>query len=1022
MNNKQKILSFWRDIEVFNLPDLQKEAKRFTEDMSLPWLLDFEPDEKLMWRHYVFLGKHAKQHILDCIDSLIDADNPERDFVERPSGETCMAVMIIDENGRPLSQGGYLQAAYIQGLWCLQHDKDLHLVNERLELGQEGFRERYPLNPEAEDLEDLLLPVIHWPHFKKEIAVLNDLQLTDITCAQAVHIHSVKISRKSTNEVPFLNSFYLDDLNDLLQKKKHAKGLDDLLKDGIHIDQRIDVLKDAEVFFNHLDPALLSRGKWPSSPAYGLYAAQFGAVTHSIDYLSREQGIIGVNGPPGTGKTTLLKDIIADIIVERAKKIMDSPDIFLGLPGKRINTDYHYFAINEDVFTNTGIVVASNNNAAVENISKELPAQKNIDPIFTEAAYLKDFSKGLIEDETWGCLAAALGNSKNKTAFKDGFWWGKQTRTGFRNYLLNLYKNDEGIDHSAKMKRAFDKEVEELKKLLKEFELFKKDAATFHQMLFPHIEDRKKRRALEANVRKLMVQLGEQKTLNKTIEDKLAGIKREIESSHKSLAFHVLTKPSFFWFKKLFGLESYKKWMGPYLLFVADLEKRTKEGNLAEQELRESLKKINALQKQLQTQEQLLTELQARMNTYVSLKRKLTEKHGIDSSNIPDAAIFLEFGSKLEEIHKMNPWSSPSVNILRSAIFLKSLRIHELAIFSNPKPFYNNLNLFMAMLDGRTEVSESLSTNLWKTFFFCIPVVSTSLASVSKLFRNVKPESIGWLLIDEAGQATPQSIAGIVNRAKRAIIIGDPIQIPPVVTLPEKLIHLLNAPYKLDDVWFPSKSSAQELADRISLHGSAIGLAEEPVWTGFPLRTHRRCNNPMFNLANDIAYNGQMVKAQEDAPCDCPLGPSVWFNVKGTTVKNKQVVVEEIEMLREKLEILKSYQGDVYVISPFKSVARECQEMARRIRSKALCGTIHTFQGKEADIVFLVLGSDPESPGSRLWASAKPNMLNVALTRAKYRFYVIGNKKLWQGMPYFKTLAIMWSGIVIVIFRHIFIH
>src|SRR5690606_27386242 len=104
----------------------------------------------------------------------------------------------------------------------------------------------------------------------------------------------------------------------------------------------------------------------------------------------------------------------------------------------------------------------------------------------------------------------------------------------------------------------------------------------------------------------------------------------------------------------------------------------------------------------------------------------------------------------------------------------------ELAIFSNPKPFYNNLNLFMAMLDGRAEVSESLTTNLWKTFFFCIPVVSTSLASVSRLFRNLQPESIAWLLIDEAGQATPQSIAGIVNRVKRSIIIGDPIQIPPV--------------------------------------------------------------------------------------------------------------------------------------------------------------------------------------------------------------------------------------------------
>lgn len=1008
MKTKQQTLSFWRDIEVFNLPDINREAKRFAEDMPLPWLLKFEPDEKFMWRHSVFLGKDSKQHIMDCIDQLIDDNGPERDFVERPSGDTCMAVMVIDENGRPLPQGGYLQAAYIQGLWCLKNSKSLNLVNERLKLGQEGFRERYPLNPEAEDLESLHLPVILWSHLKKEIAILNELQLTDITCEDAIYIHSIKISRKSVNDVPFLNSFYLDDLNDLLQKKTYAKGLDNLLSNHIDHHKRVDVLQNVEAFFQHLNPALLSPGKWPSSPAYALYSAQLGAVSHSISSLSKAPGLIGINGPPGTGKTTLLKDIIADIVVERAKKLLTGAEPFLRLPGKRISTqdfNFYHFTINENVFKDIGIVVASNNNTAVENISKELPAKKEIDPIFKEAAYLKDFSRDLIEGETWGSLAAALGNAKNKTAFKNNFWWGNETGAGFRDFLLKLYNNEEGADHSVAMKIAFDKEAKELNKLLKEFELFKKDVSAFHQMLSTHIDDRKNRRVLEENINKLRGELAEQTALNKNLRERLAEIKREIKNSHKSLEFHLLTKPSFFWFKKLFGCRSYKEWLRPHKSFVADLEKRTKEGNIVEQDSNESLQKVNIVLRQIRKEEALLDELKNRMASYISLKRKLTEKYTIDESNIPDANIFLQFRTRQEEIHKMNPWSSRSINILRSQIFLKSLRVHELAIFSNPKPFFNNLNLFMAMLDGRAEVSESLTTSLWRTFFFCIPVVSTSLASVSRLFKNLQQESIAWLLIDEAGQATPQSIAGIVNRAKRSIIIGDPNQIPPVVTLPEKLIHLLNAPYKLDDIWFPSKSSAQELADRVSLQGSQIGLTEESIWTGFPLRTHRRCDNPMFDLANDIAYAGQMVKAKKDEPYNCLLGPSGWFNINGTTVKNKQVVLEEIEILRDKLEMLNSHQGDVYVISPFKSVANECRELARSIGSKAKCGTIHTFQGREADIVFLVLGSDPASPGSRLWASATPNMLSVALTRAKHRFYVIGNRKLWQSMPYFKILA-----------------
>lgn len=56
------------------------------------------------------------------------------------------------------------------------------------------------------------------------------------------------------------------------------------------------------------------------------------------------------------------------------------------------------------------------------------------------------------------------------------------------------------------------------------------------------------------------------------------------------------------------------------------------------------------------------------------------------------------------------------------------------------------------------------------------------------------------------------------------------------------------------------------------------------------------------------------------------------------------------------------------------------------------------LQGKEANEVILLLGCDHENgDGAANWASAKPNILNVAATRAKYRLAIIGDTNLWKS-------------------------
>jgi len=68
-------------------------------------------------------------------------------------------------------------------------------------------------------------------------------------------------------------------------------------------------------------------------------------------------------------------------------------------------------------------------------------------------------------------------------------------------------------------------------------------------------------------------------------------------------------------------------------------------------------------------------------------------------------------------------------------------------------------------------------------------------------------------------------------------------------------------------------------------------------------------------------------------------------------------------------------------------------------------GTVHTAQGREAEAVIIVLGApNPSQTGARNWAGGRPNILNVAVTRAKEVVYVVGNRKLWREAGVFAEL------------------
>lgn len=975
------------------------------------------------WRHTVYVGTFPREAVFTALNKAF-RDDPDS-LEERPSGSSALLALAVSDRGILLERSAVLSAcawATVRALdpgpgspdW-LDGFADLEAIVamqlEEMYLGGEG--------DEA--------VVLDWTALMDCRAAAIDALGADVLPVGGIRVRSEIVARRTAEEVEhdFLNSFIADDLARVAVAAGQGNvgpALRTYMRPTAELDvgDRIDVRTKLDEVRRATDPDRVPLGRWPASPDRPLALGQQLAVNEAVAMPSVGGHLFAVNGPPGTGKTTMLRDLIAALVTERAERLAllaDPLDAFIEEPHRWKTTGYQRVVHRlKPELTGFELVVASSNNGAVENVTLEIPAEEAIDAPWREQAEHIDYfpalaeramsagrrprsgSSGGADQPAWALIAARLGNQKNRRDFVNAVWWTERRKgdddrppppSGLRDLLVHWEDHPEGVSW-AEAVAAFER-------------------ARDHVVAIR--DDRLRTRTALDRLTELESELETAREAERSAHERLAASRPRRDRLDAALRSQEDERR-----RRIQAHEDARQRRPWILRFRARAEWRAHDRQLAadiaaiDTLLRETTDEVRALEEEVRAHAEATAVVATVEGAIDECRQVLLHYSEQAGAQLPDGKWLR--GRQARELQA--PWADVEWSQARTELFMAAVRLHRAFLVHAAKPMRESLDGAMEIVSGRAPSSlpEDAALAAWQALFLLVPVVSTTFASVSRLFRPLGAEALGWLLVDEAGQATPQNAVGALWRCRRAVVVGDPLQLEPITTIPFKVEQAIRDHYRVGEEWLTGRGSVQSLADRLNRLGTTLPGAERPVWVGAPLTVHRRCDQPMFDLSNTIAYDELMIDATDPALGQAfatrypTLPQSKWIDVPSHSSQGHWVPAEgeEVDRILTHLHGAGFDLSQVMAITPFRDAAQRLRERARQ-HPGLKAGTIHTVQGKEADIVILVLGSDPARDGARAWAASKPNLINVAVSRGRRRLYVIGDRNAWMRHRYFDLLA-----------------
>ncbi|KIR65324.1 caspase, EACC1-associated type [Micromonospora haikouensis] len=304
------------------------------------------------------------------------------------------------------------------------------------------------------------------------------------------------------------------------------------------------------------------------------------------------------------------------------------------------------------------------------------------------------------------------------------------------------------------------------------------------------------------------------------------------------------------------------------------------------------------------------------------------------------------------------------------------------------------------VLQDRADEMARPQSDSWSYFpelLRVLPGWAVTALSARRLKRS--PALYDLVVIDEAAQCTIPAILPMLYRAKRALLIGDPRQLAPVVDLPESDDVAERARAGLSTGWLTARRltyTAHSAYDAFAAAAATTQLLDE----------HYRCHPDIVDVPNREVYQGRLTVLTDPARLAAPAEPAVrWRDVPGRfspgTTGSGFNPVEAEAVVAEVAGLRAAYpDASIGVVTPLAAHQRRLAAVLRAagLTENLLCATIHKFQGSERDIMVVSpVGAHGVPDRTRGWLAHQTNLWNVAITRARSQLVVVGDRSWWSG-------------------------